>query len=106
MGFPQIRKTDGTSTARESDMSSDLVVSVVIPAFNEEQRLEPTVRSIVAYLRARGTPSEVIVVDDGSRDGTSDLVARFSTEFSEIRLIRLARNSGKGCAVRTGVVNA
>ena len=81
-------------------------LSIVIPAFNEQDRLEPTVRDAVAYCRATGRRLELIVVDDGSRDGTSALVQRLADEFPEVRLIRLAENRGKGFAVRTGVVNA
>jgi dolichyl-phosphate beta-glucosyltransferase len=81
-------------------------LSVIIPAYNEELRLEPTVRDAVAYFRSTGRPFELIVVDDGSRDDTSALAHRLSEELSEVRLIRLAANHGKGYAVRTGVVNA
>lgn len=81
-------------------------LSVIIPAFNEEARLAPTVRETVAYFRARGRSMELIVVDDGSLDRTSELVHRLSAELPEVRLIRLAANRGKGYAVRTGVVNA
>jgi dolichyl-phosphate beta-glucosyltransferase len=81
-------------------------LSIVIPAYNEEPRLEPTVRGAVDYFRSEGRAFELIVVDDGSRDGTSALVRRLSDELPEVRLIRLAANHGKGYAVRSGVVNA
>ena len=83
-----------------------LALSVVIPAYHEEARLERTLREALLDLRARGTSCEVIVVDDGSRDGTSALVLRMEEEFPELRLIRLPENRGKGYAVRTGIVNA
>jgi dolichyl-phosphate beta-glucosyltransferase len=82
------------------------VLSVVIPALNEERRLAPMVREAVAFLRARGGSFEILVVDDGSRDGTSALVRRLAEDAPEVRLIRLAQNQGKGLAVRTGIVNA
>ena len=81
-------------------------ITVVIPAYNEEARLERTVRDAVAYFRAAGRPYELLVVDDGSRDETSALARRLGDELPEVRLIRLAANHGKGYAVRTGVVNA
>jgi dolichyl-phosphate beta-glucosyltransferase len=81
-------------------------VSVIIPAYNEEKRLTPTVREAVEYFRGRSRSAEIIVVDDGSRDRTSDLTHHLGAEMREVRLIRLAANAGKGYAVRTGVVNA
>lgn len=81
-------------------------VSVIIPAYNEEKRLAPTVREAVDYFRGRSRSVEIIVVDDGSRDRTSDLTHHLGAEMREVRLIRLAANAGKGYAVRTGVVNA
>ena len=81
-------------------------LSIVIPAYNEESRLEATVRDVVDYCRNGSRSFEVIVVDDGSHDGTT-LIGRLLVEkFSELRLIRLAANHGKGYAVRTGIVNA
>ena len=82
------------------------VLSIVIPAYNEESRLAPTLREALAYFRARGRSVEVIVVDDGSRDRTSALVRELSADHEELRLIRLPKNRGKGYAVRSGVVNA
>ena len=81
-------------------------LSIVIPAYNEESRIEPTVREIVAYCRQRGGAFELILVDDGSRDGTSAVGHSLCQEFPELKLIRLPGNHGKGYAVRTGVVNA
>jgi dolichyl-phosphate beta-glucosyltransferase len=87
-------------------MDRALELSIVVPAYNEEARIAPTVREIVGYCRARGRAFELIVVDDGSRDGTTSVGRLLSEEFPELRLIRLAANHGKGYAVRTGVVNA
>lgn len=81
-------------------------LSIVVPAFNEEGRLEPTLRSYLGYCRATARSVELIVVDDGSVDGTSHLVEQLGGEFPELHLIRLPENRGKGFAVRSGVVNA
>jgi dolichyl-phosphate beta-glucosyltransferase len=81
-------------------------LSIVIPAYNEEARLGPTLRDYLAYCTASGRQAELIVVDDGSLDRTSAVVNSFADLHSEVRLIRLAENHGKGHAVRSGVVNA
>lgn len=78
-------------------------ISVVIPAFNEELRLPRTLSETIPYLRSHFQNFEVLVVNDGSVDGTSDLVRRISLESPEVRLIELAHNMGKGAAVRTGM---
>ena len=77
-------------------------ISVVIPAYNEERRLPLTLRTVVAHLRDRGLPFEVVVADDGSLDGT----AGFAGEAApEVRVLRLPHR-GKGAAVRAGVLAA
>jgi dolichyl-phosphate beta-glucosyltransferase len=81
-------------------------LSVVIPAYNEESRIEPTIRDMIGYCRGAGRTFELILVDDGSQDGTSTVGRNLAAEFPELKLIRLAANHGKGYAVRTGVVNA
>ncbi|HET7233241.1 MAG TPA: dolichyl-phosphate beta-glucosyltransferase [Longimicrobium sp.] len=87
-------------------MSTRPDLSIVFPARDEEARLEPTLRQAAGFVRDRGIRAEMIVVDDGSRDGTGALVLRLADEIPGLRLIRLAANRGKGHAVRTGVVNA
>lgn len=81
-------------------------LSVIIPAYNEAQRMLPYLESISKFLSARGRPFEVLVVDDGSTDETPDLVEKFRSDEPTVRLIRLSRNRGKGCAVRTGMQEA
>ena len=81
-------------------------LSIVIPAYNEESRIEPTIRDMIVYCQNGGRSFEIILVDDGSRDGTSMVGRKLAEEFPELRLIRLAANHGKGYAVRAGVVNA
>jgi dolichyl-phosphate beta-glucosyltransferase len=87
-------------------MADTIDLSVVIPAYNEEHRIAPTVRAIVDYCRTRSGSFEVILVDDGSQDATTSVGRQLCQECPELRLIRLAANHGKGYAVRTGVVNA
>ena len=87
-------------------MNAPVDLSVIVPAYNEEARLEQPLLQVSDYFRARGRRVELIAVDDGSRDGTSALVRRLADRLPELRLIRLPANRGKGYAVRTGVVNA
>jgi len=81
-------------------------LSVVIPAYNEEPRIEATLTSICAYLRNQPYPSEVIVVDDGSRDRTAGRAAEALRGVERQAILRLPRNKGKGAAVREGVRKA
>lgn len=86
--------------------TKDPFLSVIIPAFNEQRRLPPTLLDAVDFLDSFDKEYEVIVVDDGSRDGTSAVVQKFEKIRSQVRLIRLPKNYGKGHAVRTGALNA
>jgi dolichyl-phosphate beta-glucosyltransferase len=81
------------------------LVSIVIPAFDEERRLPDTLAQILAYLERQPYRSEVVVADDGSTDGTAALVEAVTAERPEVRLLRLAHR-GKGCAVRAGALAA
>lgn len=81
-------------------------ISVVIPAYNEEIRLESTLPPLWRALKRRFVIFEIIVVDDGSTDKTAGTVTRFSERHPEVRLIRYEVNRGKGYAVRTGVMAA
>jgi dolichyl-phosphate beta-glucosyltransferase len=81
-------------------------LSVVVPAYNEERRLPPTLIDMIDYLDSLGASYEIIVVDDGSNDLTPDVVRKFERVRGQVRLIQLARNSGKGHAVRVGVLNS
>jgi dolichyl-phosphate beta-glucosyltransferase len=77
-------------------------LSIVIPAYNEEERLGATLDRIVTYLARRSGASEVVVVDDGSVDRTAAVAGGFSSPPVEV--LRLERNRGKGAALRTGVL--
>jgi dolichyl-phosphate beta-glucosyltransferase len=81
-------------------------LSIIIPAYNEAFRIAQTIRDIVGYCRRGERVFELILFDDGSRDDTSSVGRLLSTDFEEVRLIRLPANQGKGYAVRTGVLNA
>jgi len=83
-----------------------LDVSIVVPAYNEEQRLEPTIDRLVRYLRTRAWRWEIVVVDDGSGDGTLALARRLGERAPGLRVIATAPNRGKGHAVRVGMLAA
>ncbi|HSM50955.1 MAG TPA: dolichyl-phosphate beta-glucosyltransferase [Thermoanaerobaculia bacterium] len=76
-------------------------LSVVIPAYNEGERLGPTLETVLAHLANRPGPAEVIVADDGSGDDTAAVAAAFAARG--VRLVRLPENRGKGAALRAGV---
>jgi len=81
-------------------------LSIVVPAFNETQRIVPTLDAILAYMANRQADFEVLVVDDGSEDGTAQLVSeRFAGE-PHLRVLAYAPNRGKGHAVRFGLRHA
>lgn len=81
-------------------------ISIVIPAYNEAHRLPATLDRIERYLQESGTPAEVIVSDDGSRDDTADVVRRRAAVWPQLRLVAAERNRGKGAAVRLGMADA
>ena len=81
-------------------------LSVIIPAYNEESRIKPTIERIHAYLRENSRDFEIIVVDDGSSDGTASVVNLLSRKLGNINLIHNPTNSGKGYAVKAGVLSS
>lgn len=79
-------------------------ISIIIAAYNEESRLPASLNKINGYLTARNILAEIIVVDDGSSDGTAASVKVLADSIPGLRLIRYNKNSGKGYALRTGVL--
>jgi dolichyl-phosphate beta-glucosyltransferase len=82
------------------------VLSVVVPAYNEADRLPPTLEAIRRHLDGSDETYEVIVVDDGSRDVTAETAERLCSSWPQLQVIRLDRNRGKGAAVRAGMLRA
>jgi len=83
------------------------VASLVIPAFNERNRIEASIRSIADWRRTRpgGWDWEVIVVDDGSSDGTKGIAEKTARDTAlPLRIVRNETNHGKGAAIRAGVL--
>ncbi|PYX68214.1 MAG: glycosyl transferase [Acidobacteria bacterium] len=79
--------------------------SIVIPAYNESARISATLEKVLAYIAQRGWNAEVIVVNDGSRDSTAEIV-RCAERNPALRLIENPGNRGKGYSVRNGMLNA
>ena len=84
----------------------DLELSIVIPAYNEERRIRPTLIRIDDFLARSGLSYEILVVDDGSTDGTAALVHRLAARRPTMRCLEARPNRGKGSAVRLGMLAA
>ncbi|HZN54558.1 MAG TPA: dolichyl-phosphate beta-glucosyltransferase [Candidatus Polarisedimenticolaceae bacterium] len=80
-------------------------LSIVVPAYNEERRLGESLDKIGAYLAAGDVDAEIVVVDDGSTDGTAELAAR-ALRAKRGRVLRNGENRGKGFSVRHGITQA
>ena len=86
--------------------SVNLKVSVIVPAYNEERRITPTLNDIISFLEKRKEQYEIIVVDDGSKDQTSSIVNAIRQNNPRVSLLKFNNNHGKGFAVRAGMLKA
>ena len=82
------------------------MISVVVPAYNERQRIPTTLDRLREYLDAAGEEYEVIVADDGSTDDTVAYVGERAAAWPQLSVAALGRNQGKGAAVRAGMLRA
>jgi len=113
IGEPQ-RNLDASRQMAEAFLSErtrgvgprSFTLSIIIPAYNEQRRLPRTLERIHEYLAARAHSAEVIVVDDGSSDGTARVVECALANFPELRLVSNGSNRGKGFSVRHGMLKA
>lgn len=77
-------------------------ISLIIPAYNEEKRIKKTLDSIISYMTDKFPDFEIIVVDDGSSDGTQNVVSK----YENVTFLKQVKNIGKGAAVRRGMLEA
>lgn len=85
---------------------SDLTHSIIIPAYNESERLTTSIPKVLEYVRDRRLRAEIIVVNDGSTDDTAEVVRRFAADNPTVALLENSGNRGKGYSVRNGMLHA
>jgi len=85
---------------------SPLTYSIVLPAYNESERIGATLEKIFAHADQAGWKNEVIVVNDGSTDDTAGIVRRYQAKHPTLQLLENPGNRGKGYSVRNGMLHA
>ncbi len=81
-------------------------LSIIVPAYNEEKRIAKTLEAIDSYLRKQSYDYEILVVSDGSKDKTADVVKGLYSKIKNLRLVDNKLNHGKGYVVRQGMLEA
>src|SRR5438128_8369196 len=87
-------------------MEDTTTYSIIIPAYNESARITATLEKVLAYIAQQNWTAEVVVVNDGSRDNTAEMVLGWGRQNPTVRLIENPGNRGKGYSVRNGMLNA
>ncbi len=104
------KSSSSSSSSSSAELSSGghafVDLSIIIPAYNEEHRITPTLEALHTFLAAQSLRAEILVVDDGSRDGTVAVVEALRARISGLRVVRQLPNRGKGAAVRLGMLSA
>jgi dolichyl-phosphate beta-glucosyltransferase len=80
--------------------------SIILPAFNESERIGPSLKQAIEFIREHGWDAEILVVNDGSTDETAEIVRRMMPAAPELRMLENTGNRGKGYSVRNGMLNA
>ena len=94
-----------TGRSSKSETSA-FQLSIIVPSFNEEVRLPASLHLIAAYVSSANYSTEVLVVDDGSKDRTAEVAASFADRIPNLRVLRNGENRGKGYSVRHGMQEA
>jgi glycosyltransferase involved in cell wall biosynthesis len=81
-------------------------LSIVVPAFNESARIELTLERVMSCVERQGWDADVLVVDDGSKDDTTEIVERWMEKYPRLHLIKNNGNRGKGYSVRNGLLQS
>ena len=116
--IPTVKVFESEKTFKSSKNSGDLEafpslddeatvdLSVIVPAYNEEERLPKMLEDCTNYLEKSGENYEIIIVDDGSKDSTTKTGLEWSQKLGsdKLRVLTLAKNLGKGGAVRRGML--
>jgi dolichyl-phosphate beta-glucosyltransferase len=87
-------------------METGKSISIVIPAYNEAERIGPTIESIHNYFSKKTQPFEILVINDGSRDNTTNIVLDWAKGIRNVTLLGSSINQGKGSSVRKGMIYA
>jgi glycosyltransferase involved in cell wall biosynthesis len=96
----------GGERDQDHTVMSGPYLSIVVPAYNEALRIRPTLEHIQRYLEAKSFRAELVVVDDGSTDGTAEVARQAGASIEGLRIVRNETNRGKGFSVRRGVMEA
>ncbi|MFW6233692.1 MAG: dolichyl-phosphate beta-glucosyltransferase [Nanoarchaeota archaeon] len=81
-------------------------ISIIIPAYNEEKRIEPTIIKILKYIKPKFNKFELLIIDDGSKDKTIDIISKYQKENNEIKILKNIKNKGKGYSVKKGILDS
>ena len=87
-------------------MNSHPALSIIVPSYNEELRLPPSLAAIADYIQKSGRTTEVLVIDDGSKDRTAAVAEAFRDRIPMLRVVPNGENRGKGYSVRHGMMEA
>ncbi len=82
------------------------MLSIIIPAYNEEKRIPKTLNRIMQYLKERKADNEIIIVVDKGKDNTLEVIQRYSKNFKNIRYIYNSKKRGKGYAIKKGILSS
>jgi dolichyl-phosphate beta-glucosyltransferase len=102
----RLRPTDETADAFRASVGAAPALTVILPCYNEAERLPGTLQALLAHLSAAPGEVEVLVVDDGSTDATATVAEAAAAADGRVRVLSYRPNRGKGFAVRTGVLAA